>query len=333
MTKILVSMIAYRERYLAESVKSCYENASNPDNLVFSIVSEQSSEELHADLSFIPAQQLFYEKLDLSVYRGVLWSRHRTTQATDDYDFILYTCGHNRFAPNWDVNALKSYDLASKLADKALVTYVGPDYTVEADESISFRSRENVTTNMYRSRMSPEYIPGHSFPELTVVPETPEGLIEDRYLQFSWVFAPKQYVKEVPLDPDMNYHGEEIYVSVQSWCRGWRFFASPVVTYYHDTYKEYPGELHSRMTTHRPWSDSNKDAFWEQSDRSMIKLNLLLSGRLSGEHGEISLERVLEYCDFSGLDKKWCEYNPDYNKLGVPRHAEDFRNRPPINTP
>jgi hypothetical protein len=321
-------MIAYRERYLAESVRSCYENASNPQDLIFAVISEQALEELHADLSFIPANQIFYEKLDLSTYRGVLWSRCRTTELTDDYDFILYTCGHNRFAPAWDTKALESYNLACKLADKVLITYVGPDYTVESDESISFRSRENVTTNMYRARMASDYIPGHSFPELTEVPKTSE-LVEDRYLQFSWVFAPKEYVKEVPLDPDMNYHGEEIYVSVQSWCRGWRFFASPVVTYYHDTYKEYPGEQQSRMTTHRPWSDTNKDAFWKQSDDSMIKLNLLLSGKLSGKYGDISLEKVLEYCEFSGLDTKWCTYNPEYNNLGVPRHAEDFRKKIP----
>jgi hypothetical protein len=327
--KILVSMIAYREKYLAESVRSCYEEAANPENLIFSIVSEQYSENLHADLSFIPSKQLIYKKLDLSEYRGVLWSRNETTKVNVDYDYILYTCGHNRFAPDWDVEAIKAHKNAKILATKPLITFIGPDYLVKEDGKISIESKEGVTVNMYRPNFSKEYVPGYSFPDFAPVPSTDGSLVEERYLQFSWVFAPKSFVDEVPLDPDMNYHGEEIYVSVQSWCRGWRFFASPVVMYYHDTYKEYPGELLSRMSTHRPWSDGNKDAFWEQSDKSMLKLNKLLSGRLDAPYGEISKELVLNYCEFSGLNPRWTEADENYDKLTAPRHAQDFRLRAP----
>lgn len=323
-------MIAYREKYLAESVKSCYEEAANPENLIFSIVSEQYSENLHADLSFIPSKQLIYKKLDLSEYRGVLWSRNETTKVNVDYDYILYTCGHNRFAPNWDMEAIKAYKNAKMLASKPLITFIGPDYLVKEDGKISIESKEGVIVNMYRPNFSKEYVPGYSFPDFAPVPSTDGSLVEERYLQFSWVFAPKSFVDEVPLDPDMSYHGEEIYVSVQSWCRGWRFFASPVVMYYHDTYKEYPGEEHSRMTTHRPWSDINKESFWSQSDSSMLKLNRLLSGNLTEVYKDATKNVIEEYCKFSGLDPKWCEHNPSYDKLPMERHAQFFRDREPF---
>jgi hypothetical protein len=74
----------------------------------------------------------------------------------------------------------------------------------------------------------------------------------------------------------------------------------------------------------------NKDAFWKQSDDSMLKLNLLLSGRLTGIYGDIPKESVEEYCKMSGMDHRICEYNPNYNNLGIPRHAEDFRLLEPI---
>ena len=120
--KILVSMIAYREKYLEQSVKDCYEKADNPQNLIFSVVSEQAKESLHADLSFIPKNQLIYRKYDLSEYRGVLWSRHKTTEVSANYDYILYTCGHNRFAKSWDTKVFTEYKKAFK---KGIVRVVG----------------------------------------------------------------------------------------------------------------------------------------------------------------------------------------------------------------
>lgn len=326
--KILVSMIAYREKNLGQSVRDCYEKAANPENLVFSIVSEQSREELHPDLSFIPDAQIYYRKYDLSEYRGVLWSRSKTTEVDVEYDYILYTCGHNLFAESWDQITLSEHEKAKKKSDKVLLTVYGPEYSFSDEGSITYGYEDGTTANHYRPKISHGYVPGHGFPDTTLMPAD-DGLLQDFYLQFSWVFAPKQYVVEVPLDPDMNYHGEEIYVTVQSWCRGWRFYASPKLSHYHDTNKKYPGEVLPRMATHRPWSDKNKEAFWAQSDRSMIKLNMLLSGELEGAYGNISKEQVLEYCRASGLDVKWCVKNKEYDRLEKQRHAEDFRYRPP----
>jgi hypothetical protein len=166
-------------------------------------------------------------------------------------------------------------------------------------------------------------VPGYGWSSQTPVPEI-DDVLEETYLQYSWVFANKNYVQEVPLDPDINYHAEEIYMTVKTWCAGWRMYASPVIMYYHDTVKEYPREILSRMDTHRPWSDLNKDAFWKQSDETMLKLNKLLSGKTDFAPKKL----IEEYCSFSGLNPKWCEYNPDYNKLNFKRHAEDFRDRP-----
>lgn len=325
--KILVSMIAYRERYLEEAVRSCYMSASKPENLIFSIVSEQEKDSLHANLDFIPKSQIIYNKYDLSEYRGVLWSRAKTVDAAIDlqYDYVLYTCGHNRFAPNWDIGSIEMYDRVKNLAQKPLITIAGPSFVPSIDGSVKAHDQRNI----YRPRINEDYIPGHGFPEQTDVPDFID-LVEDVYLQFSWVFAPRSFVDEVPLNSDMNYHGEEIYTTVQAWCSGWRFFTTSKIFYYHDTEKQYEDERLPRMTTHRPWSDLNKNAFWEQSDRSMLDLNNLLSGNLTTKHKKVTLDAVLDYCNFSGLDPKWALHNPNYHKLSAERHAQFFRDKEPF---
>ena len=325
--KILVSMIAYREKYLEESVRSCYFSAKNPENLFFSVVSEQEVETLHANLDFIPKSQIEYQKFDLSTYRGVLWSREKTISnaLNFDYDYILYTCGHNKFVENWDADNISLYKKLKNITDKPVITIAGPSFVPDRNWDIAAKD----VHNDYRPTIDSDYIPGHGFPKQIPVPDGAEW-VEDIYLQFSWVFAEKKFVEEVPLDPDMNYHGEEIYTTIHAWHQGWKFFSTSKVFYYHDTDKKYDGELLPRMTTHRPWSDINKDSFWAQSDQSMLKLNSLLSGNLQGKYGNISKESILEYCSISGLDPKWCEYNPNYDKLEAERHAQFFRDRAPF---
>jgi len=325
--KILVSMVAYRERHLEKSVRSCYENADHPEDLFFSIVSEQYYDDLHADLSFIPPEQIEYKKYDLSEYRGVLWSRAKTMENDFNYDYILITCGHNLFAKSWDLISLVELNKAkSKTTDgKALLAFCGPEYEYNEDGShkIENISTQN-TVNKYHKKMDTDfYVPGHGFPTIVTVPDD-NDVYECVYLQFSYIFGDKKYIQELPFEADINYHAEEIYVTVKTWCAGWRIFATAKKLYFHDTHKKYPEDnFEPRPSTHRPWLDMNKNAFWKQSDESMIKLNLLLSG-----NGGIELDKVLEYCDFSGLNKKWCEYIPNIDTLDEEiglRHAYVWR--------
>jgi hypothetical protein len=325
-------MVAYREKNLYESVQDCLKKAKYPHRISFSVVSEQESEDLHANLrDFVSKDKIIYRKYNLSTYRGVLWSRNKTTQVSPTYDYILYTCGHNIFAPNWDEIVLQEYEKASKHSEKAIITVSGPEYEFDESGNITYNSRAGRLKNFYRPRINSDYIPGYGFPKVEPVPDT-DDVLEDCYWQGSWVFSTSKYVEEVPIDPDMNYHGEEIYLTLQSWARGWRFYATPKILYYHDTYKEYPGEELPRTVSHRPWADLNKDAFWDQSDESMKKLNMLLSGNLKGVYGNIPKEKILEYCKKYGLNPQWCEYDENYHKLNAHRHGQEFRHMPPITT-
>jgi hypothetical protein len=328
MPKILVSMIAYRERFLAESVRDCLEKAEFPENLHFSIVSEQEHDAEHADLSFVPGEQITYRRYDLSEFRGIMWSREKTTDVDIDYDFILYTCGHNLFAPRWDSLVLEEYSKATLEWPKAMITSSGPEFEYTSDGSISYQPRSGMVENRYRPAIPGDYAPGYGFPNSLMenVPPT-TGVVRDTYMQLSWVFAPRQYVLDVPIDVKMGYHGEEISLTVTSWARGWRFFATPKILYFHDTYKEYPGEKSSRMNTKRPWIDRNQKAFWAHSDIAMDRLNQLLSGNL---YGDVTKEIVLSYCEETGMNPAYCERIENYQDIGMKRHAEGFRDVDPI---
>ncbi len=329
MSKILLSIIAYREKNLKETVLSAYNNASNKENIYFSIV-EEDHEENYSDLSFIPENQIIYRKFDLSEYRGILWARNLTTEVEFDYDYILYICGHTIFTESWDTICLNEYSKALLKSEKPVLTYCGPDYEISEDGSVKLHNTQlNLEENLYHKQISPGFTPGFWFPSSSHPPKD-DDVHEGYWVHFTWCFAKKDFVKEVPLDPEMNFNGEEPYVTVQAWCRGWRFYATSKILYWHNTVKKYPGEEKPRYLTHRPWMDKNKKAYWENSDQSMIKLNMLLSGRLIGKYGDISKEKVIEFCLASGMDPKFTEYNPEYHRTEGYQHCVVHRNDDPV---
>lgn len=331
MPKILVSIISYKEKELERTVKNCYEAANNKEDLIFSIVDE-NYETWYADLSFIPESQIRYEKYDLSQYRGILWARNRTTEDLSfSYDYILYICGHTYFEPNWDIKCLEEYAKAAKKSDKAVLTFCGPDYEVLEDGTVKTENTElNRTENTYVPHIQKDFIPGFWFPRAEHPPK--DGDVHEHYwVHFTWCFADRRFVEEVPLDPEMNFNGEEPYVTVQAWCRGWRFYASSVPLMRHNTAKRYPEDNGTpAYVLYRPWMDKNKKDYWDNSDYSMKKLNLLLSGNLKGKYGDITREQVLEFCKSSGMDEKYTEYDPEYHKTKGYQHCVNLKDAPPV---
>jgi hypothetical protein len=334
MSKILISVIAYKEKDLFGTIFDCYSKAKNKENIYFSIVEEDHPEN-YSNLNFVPDNQILYRKYDLSEYRGILWARNKTTETHFEYDYILFICAHTRFVENWDELCLQEYQKAiiKNESDNVVLTYCGPDYRFNNDGSIEYAPEDAKNTNVYVKHYLEDFTPGYHFPRGWVIPESPndKDVREGVWLHYTWCFANKNFLKEVPIDPDINFNAEEPYMSIQAWCRGWRFYATPVVLYYHDTFKQYPGEDKPRFETHRPWVDKNKIDYWNHSDSSMIKLNLLLSGKLEDKFA-IEKNKILKYCDATGLNIKATEYNPDYDKIDKYQHCKHLKDQPIIET-
>lgn len=337
--KTLISVISYKEGDLRGTILDCYSKASNKEDLFFSIV-EEHYPEFYSDLSFIPEDQILYKKFDLSEFRGILWARDLTTKEIPfEYDYVLFICGHTRFEQDWDITCLLEYTKAKAKSEtgKAILTFCSPDFEYNNDWSIKYKDK--VTKNIYhptlsngfdpRTQSKSEFIPGYWFARADAVPDD-EDVHEGYWVHFTWCFADKSFIIEVPLDPEMNFNGEEPYVTLQSWARGWRMFATSKILYYHHRTRNYPGEQKSRYETARPWADDKKKDYWEHSRKAMLKLNLLFSGRLKDKYGNIPLEITQDFCKKSGIDLKWTEYNPNYDKIDGYQHMMGIKDIAPI---
>jgi hypothetical protein len=338
MSSILVSIISYGERDLRKTVLDCYNKRSGEHQLYFSIVDEQPTESEFSTFDSIDESIITYRKFDWSEYRGIDWARHLTTVVDYEYDYVLFICGHTRFVQNWDVVNFEEYFKAVKKSEtgKAILTYCPAEFGVTETNDFEIENVfRNRTKNVFHwpgslgPPFNPNFVPGYNFPGGRS-PKDGDDVEEGAYLHFTWCFGPKQFIDQVPIDPDIAFHVEETYMMIRAWCLGWRFFVTPKLMSWHMSHKKYPDEKHIRIDTHRPWSNQHKEAFWTHVDKSQQKLNLLMSGHLLDKHGGISVYKVMEYFCFSGIPAKYAEYNPDYHKLGVPRHGENLRNLPII---
>jgi hypothetical protein len=338
MAKILISIISYKEGDLLGTVLDCYNKAKNKEDLVFSIV-EEHYPEFYSDLSFVPEDQMLYRKFDLSEYRGILWARDLTTKDLPfDYDYVLYMCGHTRFEQNWDDTCTKEYKNIQEKSGvkKSILSFQSPMFEINEDGTLEFEKSIGPKVNTYYPRLDVtkdfgyEFAPGYWFPDVREVPQDTE-FIQSYWIHFTWCFASKDFVDEVPFDISIGWTAEEIYCSVQAWSKGWKIFAIPNKMYYHHTIRKYPGEKEARNDTHRPWADKNKDKYWENVDYSILRLNRMLSGKLEADDKFfIDNKIILDYCRESGLNTKYTEYDENYHNLDNYQQRKHLRNALPV---
>ena len=86
--KIFISIASYQDPMLEITVKSAYENASFPENLVFGIC-DQSVNPINLDsLSF--SDNIHYDHVDPLLSNGPCWARERVQKFFNDEEYYLH---------------------------------------------------------------------------------------------------------------------------------------------------------------------------------------------------------------------------------------------------
>ena len=112
--KIFVSLAAYRDPDLINTVKSFYNNAKHKDRLFFSLVSHEG-DETNFDFSFIPAEQINYMKIDYRLADGACSGRHLANSIlSTKYKFFLHTDSHSRASEHWDELLITHFNKSKK---------------------------------------------------------------------------------------------------------------------------------------------------------------------------------------------------------------------------
>lgn len=278
MDKIFVSLAAYRDPDLINTVKSFYEKAEYKERLFFSLVSHEDLDNIF-DFSFIPKEQMSYQKIDYRLADGACSGRHLANSLlSEKYRFFLHTDSHSRAKENWDTILINEYEKCSKKwGEEYIFTKYPHGFTKEWDDNGIGKdviNKEN--ESLHRVDAVWDEIECVYLLRWHDLEDTEYG---DKVYGFAANFAfgsVKAFMK-APYDPYLYFLGEEISLGIRLSVQGVNLVAPAI----NAIYTNYDRDNGKRGGFH--WKD-NSD--WGLRDKAArIRLGQLFRGEDLGVYG------------------------------------------------
>lgn len=264
--KILISIVAYKESELRHTVKSLYNDAENKDRLLFSVVC-QDVKFPHLS-SIVPREQLRYIRVFPQEAWGVCWARSVAQSHFSDYDYYLQLDAHMFSEPSWDVKLIESFKEAAKLYTKPVLSVYPAMYSLLKNGSRS------IGPSLHNGA---PLINTGTFKKWPVV-EWREKYTVTHYLQGACIFATREFVEQVPIDPEVPFNSEEIVLSIRAWIAGFTVLVFDTPTFYH----LFNNERRAVNASTTPWDDENINTWYLDDDTRAEKF---FAGELGGIYG------------------------------------------------
>lgn len=230
MDKIFISLAAYRDPDLFNTVKSFYNNAKYKDRLFFSLVSHEEENECNFDFSFIPNDQINYIKIDYRLADGACSGRHLANSLlSDKYKYFLHTDSHSRAKENWDELLINCYNKCkNKWGEEYIFTKYPHGFTIEWDEN-------GIGTDIinYENESMYKVIPVWDDVEhlyLLRWKDLEDLEYGDKAYGFcaNFAFGSSNAFMKAPYDPYMYFLGEEITLGIRLTLKGSTLVAPPI---------------------------------------------------------------------------------------------------------
>lgn len=227
--KIFISLAAYRDPDLINTVRSFYDNARYKDRLFFSLVSHEG-DECNFDFSFIPEHQINYTKIDYRLADGACSGRHLANSLlTSNYRYFLHTDSHSRAMQDWDEVLINEYIRCSvKWGDDYIFTRYPHGFTREWDQDGNGKDiidpNNNSLNKVEAMWDETEWLYLLRWADLQ---DTKYG---DKTYGFcaNFAFGSSVAFLKAPYDPYMYFLGEEISLGMRLTLKGVNLVAPPV---------------------------------------------------------------------------------------------------------
>jgi hypothetical protein len=278
--KIYVSVAAYLDLDVRNTILDCIKKAKYPERLFFGVCwqYDESKNIFPGYLNdLVEIYNITVEETPISEAEGPGWARQKANQFYKNERFFLQIDAHIRFLQNWDDMLIKNHFELKKQTGKPVISFFPPHFY---DDKFAFVDW-------------PDYV---NIPKVLTVSEDNLFEYSDRseqrtgfksipiaVLDPSFIFVEGLWVEEVLPNPNIYYIGEDVYVSVDAFTKGYNFFSPKRILAWHKlsdpkTFKHYnthPPE-HSRAKLNL--SLETLDAFIQKKSseiNSNSKRNLL----------------------------------------------------------
>jgi hypothetical protein len=257
MARIFVNIASYRDPECQHTIRDLFGKADHPD-LIKVGVCWQFDPEMDKDCFQIRTRPAQVREIHVHPREslGACWARSRAAELWDGEEYVLQIDSHMRFVQGWDRKMIAMLDKCS--SSRAVLTthplaYTPPD-KLSAPALPVVMPKEFDKGGVLKLR-------AWTLP----ISARPAEPLRCYLLGAGFVFAPARFWQDVPYDPKLYFHGEEITLSVRAFTHGWDLFAPNDVLLYHN---------YTPDARPRHWQD-NKD--WARlNDLSYARVRALL---------------------------------------------------------
>lgn len=290
---IFISIASYRDTELIKTIRSLYDNADNPKELVFGIVS-QDLRGKHPKLDWLGDQARVCE-MHARDAKGAGYARKKAMELYDGEDFFFQTDSHMRFIKGWDtklknmlsesqaLSGNKKIILSQFPAPYTMLTN-GSDYYIKDDpdfwDDVSWTSVVNTWTGVWAGNRE--------------IMEDKTKPMKSHTVLGALIFTIGNFVKDIPYDERICFMGEELCIAIRSYTRGWEIYAPNEMVCWHFYKREDRPKIWKDNTGARSWTDIEMKSQRVQRD--------VLLGIETGTFGIGDYQKYLEYQDMIGID-------------------------------
>ena len=226
---IFVSIAAYRDPELVPTIEDCLRKARYPGDLRFGICWQ------HTDDEVLPpdVQGPQFRVIDVPWHasKGACWARAEVMKLWDGEDFFLQLDSHHRFVPDWDALLLRISEQSG--VNKPLLTSYGAPFDPAAEMPETGEPMQ-LDLDCFSEDGIPLFRP-------RVIPDWRKlgRPLRARFVSAHFLFAPGCIVTEVPYDPELYFHGEEITLAIRAFTHGYSLLHPQEHVLWHEYTRSY----------------------------------------------------------------------------------------------
>lgn len=290
--KIFVQIAAYRDPELLPTIRDLIRRADAPEYLTFAIAWQHSKddewdtlEEFHDDPRFSIIDIDYKESL------GTCWARHLLNQEYCGEAYTLQLDSHHRFVRGWDTKLKEMHArLVSDGYPKPLLTSYIASYDPENDPAGRVREVWKLNFDRFIPEGAVFMLPAAVDTEIETKP------IPTRFFSAHFMFTTGDFIREVPYDPNLYFHGEEITMAVRAYTSGYDLFIPNEIVAWHE---------YTRKGRVRHWDENSKWAALNTSSLRRVKELLGIDGMKPespfGAYGLGSARDLYDYEVYAGI--------------------------------
>lgn len=302
--KIFVSIASYRDPQIEDTINSLLVNQSG-DNEIIIGVCLQDTEENYKKFKYINKENVKISFIPYKESKGVSFARKLIQEKLfDNEDYFLQIDSHTRSCKNWDKILIEQL---KKCPNEKSILSTYPNAFDPHDKE----------ENYFKKNTCP-YLKISFIDHLSKIHPTSAGVVpKDALIHGFWVaagflFTTGEWCKEVIYNSDFYFTGEEDYLSVISYVKGYDVYTPDISTIWHD----YTDTRIQSPKKYRPlhWEDHGN----VENDGTQLLKNLYENGL--GVSGKRTAPEFLQFAKniSSYVEDIEIEMEFNFNKIPLP---------------